>query len=221
LPIDESALDRKDEGAVGPAIRSVAVSQYGMTVGQSVSDGFVVATTFKLLRGGQIHVQPASGGLSAADALDVSVSTKFDMDVGIMAALGPLRVGGILRNVTRPEFGGDGGDFRLDRKARVGAALVRDRLPVPVNLAVDVDLNETETLMGEVRHTAAGVEAYVWERRVGVRGGVSVNTAGAGGTSASGGLSVMLQSGLYAEGAITRGSDPSREGWSLGLNVTF
>ncbi len=221
LPIDPPSGGREEGETVESGIRGVAISQYGVTVGQSVTDGFVVATTLKLLRSGQIREHDSTGGLGAAVALDIPVATRFDVDLGVMASFGPLRVGGTLRNLTTPEFGGGGGDLRLDRQVRLGAALVGDRLPWPVNLAVDVDLTEIDTALGDVRHTAAGAEGWLWGRRLGVRGGISVNTAGAGGESASGGLSVMLQSGLHLEGSLTRGSDPSREGWSVGLSVSF
>lgn len=219
-PIGDQAADREEDTS-GPAIRALAISQYGVTVGQSASGGLVLATTFKLLRAGQMQTAGASQGLGAAADLDVPVSTRFDMDVGLMATMGMFRLGGTLRNVTTPGFGADGGELELDRQVRVGAALVGDRLPWPVNVAFDVDLTETTSSVGDVRHAAAGVEGWIWARRLGLRGGVSVNTAGAGGEAASGGVSLQLQSGLHVQGAITRGSDKSREGWSLGLSVSY
>jgi hypothetical protein len=68
---------------------------------------------------------------------------------------------------------------------------------------------------------AVGVEGWLWQRRIGLRAGISTNRVGARGSAASGGVSVMLPSGLSFEGAITRGSDKSREGWSLGAGTTF
>jgi hypothetical protein len=210
----------REENTNGPGIRSIAVSQYGLTTGQTIAEGLVVATTLKLLRAGQLH-QESGGGLADAEALDVRVATRFDVDLGLMASVGPVRLGGTLRNVTAPEFGGGGGDLRLDRQFRVGGALVADRLPWPVNLAVDVDVTKTRTVLGDVRHAAVGGETWLWERRFGLRGGVSVNTTGNRGETASGGASVMLRSGLHLQGAITRGSDKTREGWSLGLSASY
>jgi len=219
--IGQEPADRQEGEAIEPGIRGIAVSQYGVTVGQSLSDGVVAATTFKLLRGGELRVGDPSGGLEAAAGLDVPVALRFDMDFGVLARIGPVRLGGTLRNVTTPEFGDGGGGLELDRHVRVGLAVVGEDLAVPVNVAADMDLTETETALGDVRHFAAGLEAWLWQRRLGARGGVSVNTAGPGGEAASAGVSLMLQSGLHLDGAITRGSDKSREGWSVGLRVSY
>jgi hypothetical protein len=218
--IDLEAPDRQEEEAGEPVIRGAAISRYGVTAGQSLTDGLVVAATLKLLRGGQIQLS-SNGGLDAADALDVPLSTKVDVDFGVMATLGRIRLGGTVRNVTEPDFGGEAGDLRLDRQVRVGGAFVGPDAGLPLTVAVDTDLTETTTALGEVRHASAGVEGWVWERRLGLRGGVSMNTVGPGGEAFSGGASLLFRAGFRIEGAITRGSDKSREGWSLGSSVTF
>jgi len=220
LSIDPESPDRQEEEANQQGIRAAALSQYGFTFGQSLSDGIVVATTVKLLRGGQIE-DGSGSGLDAADELDVSVVTRFSADLGLMVSAGPVRVGATVRNVNKPRFEDKGGDFRLDRGVRLGAAFVGREVQVPMTLAFDADLSEVDTPVGDVRHMAVGIEGWLWQRRVGLRGGISSNRAGAGGSAASGGVSVRLSSGLNIEGAITRGSDKSREGWSLGASTTF
>jgi hypothetical protein len=74
---------------------------------------------------------------------------------------------------------------------------------------------------GEVRRVAAGLEAWLLARRLGVRGGIGVNTTGAGGYAASGGLSLGVQQGLYLEGAVTAGSDRALAGWAIGLGMAY
>ncbi len=90
-----------------------------------------------------------------------------------------------------------------------------------VTVAFDADLTRTATLFGDARHVAAGAEAWLSRRRVGLRGGVSANTVGEAGTSASTGVSVAVRSRTYIDAALTVGSDRSREGWNVGLRVTF
>jgi hypothetical protein len=90
-----------------------------------------------------------------------------------------------------------------------------------VTVAVDADLSKTATAFGDARHLAAGAEAWLLRRRIGLRGGVSANTVGDASTSASTGLSLAVRSSTYIDAALTAGSDRSREGWNLGLRVTF
>ena len=84
-------------GAVGIApatLASTLVSSYGLTVGQSLGDHLVVATTLKLLRAGTRASVPASGAnpLDAADALDLPLARSGDLDVGALLRLGALRL---------------------------------------------------------------------------------------------------------------------------------
>jgi hypothetical protein len=48
-----------------------------------------------------------------------------------------------------------------------------------------------------------------------------MNTVGDGGRSLSGGISLTAGGGLYLDGALTKGSDASREGWSLSLRMSY
>src|SRR5689334_6980177 len=118
-----SPSGRQDNGAVGsdPSLRDFGLSQFGASVGQSLSRHFVIATTLKL-----------------ENALS---DTKPDFDVGVMGSFGPMRVGLTVRNVRQPTFGAGLDEYELARRARVGAALVHsspgkiDRIVV----AVDAD----------------------------------------------------------------------------------
>jgi hypothetical protein len=75
--------------------------------------------------------------------------------------------------------------------------------------------------MGDERHLATGVEAWLANRSIGLRAGVGVNTVGESRRSGSVGLSVGLRSGFFLDGQLTRGSDQARNGWGFGLRVTF
>ena len=181
------------------------LSQFGATVGQSVGNHLVVASTLKLVRAGETH---------------------GDLDVGAMAAIGHVRVGAVLRNIRESSFaaeaGTDGEALMLARQARAGIAFTA-RSPGTVSevtVAADADLTKTMTVVGETRHVTAGAELWLWRRSLGLRGGLSKDTVVDRG-SASAGLSLALRSGIYLEGHLTGGTDAARRSWGSGLRVTF
>ena len=221
LPSTETAgEDREDQRA---DLRALSVSQYGLTVGQSVGQGFVLASTFRLVRAGAASSRGRLGraGLDEAADLDVSVETKSDVDVGAMASAGSVRVGFSIKHLFQPEFETEDGSFVMKRQARMGVAFLTGG-PGSVDgltLAFDADLTTTPTAFGDVRHVAGGAE---WLGRwAGIRGGLSKNTVGDMTTAASAGASLGLGSGLHVDGAFTFGDDDSEKGWKLGGRLTF
>jgi len=160
----------------------------------------------------------------AAAALDVSLETKADLDVGAMAVWGPLRLGVSAKHLGKPGFGSGAGRLELERQARAGLAWVvgQPGAATVLTAALDADLTRTPTAFGDARHVAAGLEASMPRSRLALRGGVSTNTAGQGGTSASAGISLRLtKEAVYLDGATTFGSDRSRRGWAVGLRLTI
>jgi hypothetical protein len=230
-PISSNAADdpaRQDQSAASVDLRTFALSEYGATFGQSVGSNFVLASTLKLVRSGRAAAIDAGAGsardrLEAAGSVDVSAETETDLDMGMMATVGHVRVGVSVKHVKQPEFGEGESAFELKRQARAGVALIGGgRGPLSaIVAAVDLDLTRTATALGEVRHVAAGVEAWLLQRRLGLRGGVSANTVGDVGNSASAGISLGSRSGYYIDGALTVGSDKAREGWGLSLRLSF
>src|SRR5438132_11059542 len=77
------------------------LSQFGATVGESVSNHLVVASTLKLVRAGETH---------------------GDLDVGAMAAIGHVRSGAVLRNVRESSFAAEAG---TDEEAMILAGQAR------------------------------------------------------------------------------------------------
>jgi hypothetical protein len=199
-----SPSGRQDIGAAGSGLPSVDVglSQFGATVGQSLSQHLVVATTIKLV-----------------SALS---DTQADLDVGAMAEFSVIRLGIAVRNVREPTFGSGSSALAVARRARAGAALIApvrgmlDRLV----LAVDADLTTATTNGRQEREVAGGVETWWAGRRLGVRGGAGVNTA-TGGSFGAFGVSVVPYPRVNLEGAVMRGLDSTRDQWSFGLRVTF
>lgn len=200
-----SPSDRQDNGAVGsdPSVGEFGLSQFGATFGQSLTQHVVIATTFKL-----------------ENALD---DTRADLDIGAMGSFGAVRVGVTVRNVRQPTFGVGANAFELSRRARAGAALVHtasgplDRVVV----AMDADLTSSPIAGRDEREVAAGAEVWWKGRRVGIRGGGGFNTVTSGESFGAFGVTVVPYPRLNLDGAITRGSDSTRDRWSLGLRLTF
>jgi hypothetical protein len=191
---EQGSASREDEGVL---------SEFGASVGQSLGNHFVLAST--------LHLLHAEG------------DTNAGLDLGAMANFSGLRIGVTVKNVTQPSFGVGADRLDLRRQVRTGAALVgRGRGGVnQVALAVDADLTTTTTAAGDERHLAGGLELWMAQRRIGIRGGAAMNTIGETRSSASGGLSVAVRSGSYLDAQLTGGSDPMRKGWGVDFRVTF
>lgn len=219
-----TTVDRQDPAEIGSRVRAVSVSQFGATIGQSIGDRFVIGSTIKLLRAGGVSgVTADAEPLDAADDLDVDRRTRMDLDLGAMANLGHLRLGLAIRNLTEPDFGDGANRLTLERQARIGVAV----LSVPygafqgITVSADADLTTTETAVGDVRHVAAGVEGWLANGRLGLRGGVSANTVGDARPAASAGVSVSIVRGFRVNASRTQGRDRSVSGWSSSVSVAF
>jgi hypothetical protein len=203
FPISQMRPQTSTAGAPAGRQDQGVLSQYGATVGQSAGRHFVLATTLKL--------QQAFG------------DTHAGLDIGAMANFSGLRVGFVVKNVTEPSFGGGSDPLVLAREVRTGLAITgRGRGAMnQVTLSADADLTTVTTVDGDERHVAGGLEVWLAQRRIGLRGGISANTIGETRTAPSVGVSLAVRSGTYLEGALTTGSDPARKGWGADLRVTF
>ena len=233
-PIERAGADREDERAEVP-VRSLAMSQMGATVVQTLISGVHVGTTLKRLRGTvrvghEDSLAPPSDLLEKGEALDGGdVESRYDLDVGVMAVSGPLRLGAVVRNVREPEFvlAGSTSDatsarFRLPRQIRVGAAFDADSAGgLPLTVAFDLDVRVYATPSGERRMMAFGAEHWLLGRRVAVRGGGRVNTRGARERIATVGVTVATGAGLYLDGHAVRGGSTDERGWGLAARVSF
>jgi hypothetical protein len=148
--------------------------------------------------------------------------TSGDLDAGVMATIGRVRLGLTARNLRTPEF--SEGEERLDlsRQVRTGVSFRAGSAPgAELVVAVDTDLTTSHTAFGDLRHLAAGVETWVANRSVGVRAGIGMNTIGEPRRSGSVGASLAVRSGLYIDAQLTRGKDEARNGWGFALRVGF
>ena len=192
-PTGSASASREDQGVL---------SQFGATVGQSVGPHLILGSTLKL-----VH---ALG------------ETRADLDTGAMAALGRVRLGVAVKNLRHPEFSEGDRRLQLPRQVRVGASVkAGEPNRAEITAAIDADLTTTPTAVGDERHLATGVEAWLANRSLGLRAGVGMNTIGESRRSGSVGVSVGLRGGLYVDGQLTRGSDEARNSWGFALRVTF
>jgi F plasmid transfer operon, TraF, protein len=215
---------RQDDGGVAQ-VRSRALSQFGVSVDQSLWDHLVLGSTLKLIRAGQGSgsLDPSTDVLDQGDDLDLSQETHGDLDLGLMLAFPHVQAGLTVRNMTTPEFGEGNERFELKRQVRAGLAVLA-KSPgwiQALTVAADADVTRTATPFGDVRHIALGGEVWLAKRRVGVRGGVAANTIGERRTSTSTGVSVKTISGLYIDAARTFGRDETIRGWSTSGRITF
>jgi hypothetical protein len=225
-PLDPTAApaDGREDRTAGVVVRSRSISQIGPTILQTLLPGIHVGTTLKYVRG---TVRTAGGDPAgeAGDLLDAGEELeggdahgRFDLDIGVLATAGAIRLGAVVRNVRQPEFDG----FQLPRQFRVGAALDLERVEgPPLTIAVDGDAATYETTWGARRVLAVGAEQWLLTRRLGLRAGARFNQVGAKERTVTAGISVAARSGMYLEGHIVRGGTPEERGWGLATRVSF
>ncbi len=222
---DTAPSNRQDQGLAGVSLGSLSLSQFGITVGESVGGHLVVSTTVKLLRGHAAAeaVAAGDGSLARASALDGPGETHADLDVGVMARFGAARLGLAVRNLRSPVFGEGMSRMELRRRVRAGASVTTGPASVldSLTLAADADLTLNDTPFGRERRIAAGAEAWLLHRHVAVRGGFAATPAGSAPRSLSGGLSLTIWSGVYLDGFITGRDVEGRNGWGSDLRMTF
>ncbi len=225
----QARAGRQEEGT-DVRLQSLSASQAGVTLVQTLLPGVHAGATFKYERG-TLRSAIVPPGASASDLLDEGQDLEggdghstFDLDVGVLAVGGPLRVGAVLRNVRQPEFEGGPGmpAMRLPRQFRAGVAFDGGSAGmVPLTVAVDLDLRRYEVGTGERRVIAVGAEQWIVQRRVAIRGGGRFNTVGPQDRAATAGASVAVRSGLYIDGEVVRGGSDDERGWGLTARVSF
>ena len=233
-PTAQADAGREAEGAKVP-VRSLAVRQMGVSIVRTLVSGVHVGTTLKRLRGTlresrQDSLAPVSELLATGEALDGGdAESRFDLDVGIIAVAGPVRLGAVVRNLREPEFvlAGSTSDapstrFRLEKQIRAGVAFDPDGAGgFPLTVAFDMDMRAYATPTGDRRMMALGAEHWLLGRRIGVRGGGRVNTVGVRERIATAGLTVAAGGGLFLDGHVARGGSVDERGWGLAARVSF
>ena len=88
-------------------------------------------------------------------------------------------------------------------------------------IAADMDILRTETVNGDVRRFATGIEVWMARARTAVRSGLSFDTLGEKNVTGSAGISVAGPFGMFFDAAMLYGADTARNGLSLGASLTF
>jgi hypothetical protein len=191
-------------------VRALALSNFGVTVVQTVAPGVVLGTTARAVR----------GNLDGAEA-----TTTYDFDAGAMVSVWLMRFGVTGRNLREPTFESGDHVVRLNRQFRVGAALAPRALPTgvhgPFSLAFDAELTTTPDVRGDRRTAAVGGEYWFAGGLVGARGGFRWNTLNTSQSAFSGGATVRLPRSIFAEGQVTKEKEFDDPTWIIGGRLTF
>ena len=226
-PTGQPTVNRQDT-RTGVSMRSLAASQFGLTVVQSLLPGVHAGATLKYERG-TVRVGTGDGSRSDSDLLDAgedleggNANNEFDLDAGVIVVAGPMRFGAVMRNIRQPDLGTDAAPFVLPRQTRIGAAFDAEQTGgPPFIVSIDADVRRYATGTGDRRVVALGAERWLWTKRIAVRGGARFNTVGAEERAATAGTSVAVRNGLYLEGYVVHGGAEAERGWGLGTRVSF
>jgi hypothetical protein len=223
--IGASASDREEKSAV-VTDWSLSAGQLGATLVHTVASGIHVGTTLKYVWAKGLVEEltgPASSRVSewldlADDASGGAVHHNFDLDLGILAVRGPLRIGGLVRNVRETDVGA----VKIPRQGRVGIAFDASQISSRTLLvAVDADLGAYQTPFGDRRVIAVGAEGWAAGRRLGIRAGARFNTTGAGEQAYTAGASVAVRSGVFVDGHVGYGGTDAEGGWGISARASF
>ncbi|HEY3160817.1 MAG TPA: conjugal transfer protein TraF, partial [Vicinamibacterales bacterium] len=182
-PTGQDTANRQDTRA-DLSVRSFSASELGLTVVQSLLPGVHAGATLKYVRG-TVRAGADVGARATAELLDRGedleggdAENAFDLDAGLIAEAAAVRIGAVMRNVRHPRFGNDA--FELPRQTRVGAAIDAEKAGgPPLILSVDADVKTYATGSGDRRVIAAGVEQWLFAKRIGIRAGARFNRVGA------------------------------------------
>jgi hypothetical protein len=216
--------DRQDRQVL---VRTLVTSHLGVTVQHSVGDFLTLGATLKLVRGSVgMAVDEATSWetvFDRADSVERDGSTRGDVDLGAMFAAGRVRAGLVVRNTTAPSFGdeAEGPTATLERHVRAGVAWA-DRWPgiSRTIVSLDADFTRVPHPEGERRDIAAGVERWLRNQRIGVRGGVRASTVGDARPVVSVGGSYALRGGFYVDGFVA-GGNRDEMAWGLAARLTY
>jgi hypothetical protein len=200
---------RQTSKAGGGLTTSLITHHVGASLVQSIGERIDVATTIRF-----VHGEAAVGDLPGKG------SNTADFDLAAMVMLGRgVRAGVIVRNVLEPEFDTAALSIAvpLERQARAGVAWHGESSTV----AVDVDLLETESVLGPRRHVAIGGEQWFANRRVAARAGFRLNTTENALPAGAAGVTVRLTASIFADAQVTRGASDRDRGWGISLRYAY
>lgn len=219
IGVSYTQIDEVVLGA-GAAVDRFETRHYGLAMLQTITEGLVVGTTLKYVRGtvatGISSVATVGEALEAGADLDGRTTGAFDLDVSAMYDARVFRLGATIKNVRSPEFSGNSGQNRaLARKSRVGLAILPS---AGLTLAIDLDLDTADVPTGSQRMLAAGAE-YQVSPKVALRAGARRNLEGTKTTVGAAGASLALRPGTWLDGHVTMGRSHGERGLGLALRA--
>jgi hypothetical protein len=229
-PVDSTVTESgsREDRRAGVPVQSLAASQLGITLVQTLVPGLHAGATLKYLRGivrtGQEDSLLAAGTLlDRGDELDGGDSdSAFGVDAGLLGVAGALRAGVLVRNAVESELENAAGVVRLDRHVRAGVAYDAKAIGrPPLVVAIDADVTMATSASGDRRNVAIGVEQWLLNERLGVRGGARFNVVGAKERTATGGVSVVVRPGLFVDAHAIGGGREGDRGWGVAARVSF
>lgn len=242
-PFDPTVTESgsREDRRAGVPVRSLAASQFGITLVQSLIPGFHAGATVKYLRG-TVRTGIEDGSLAVGALLDRGDDFDggesdggFGVDIGLIGVGGSLRAGLLVRNAIEPEFenatgtapagaetGAGTGTVRLERQFRAGIAYDAAAIGGPrLVIAVDADVSTMAAAAGDRRNVAVGIERWLWHERLAVRGGARFNTVGAKERAVTAGLSAVVRAGLFLDAHVVGGGNEDDRGWGVAARVSF
>ena len=222
IPTGVAPPNRNLHGAAEVRLSSLTTHHAGITLVQSIFPSVAVGTTLKMVRG--VAASQLTAASTAKDAFDqeslpANGSSKFDLDIGVMASSPRLKGGLTLRNVTAPEFTTpERLALRLERQLRVGMSWMAAANWV---VASDFDLLVTHDAFGKRRDWALGVEGRIGSRLT-VRSGFNSNLADSDAVMEDGsarrysaGASFAVTQAIFIDGVGAAGGDRAGRGWGV------
>jgi F plasmid transfer operon protein TraF len=202
-----------------PLAKTFSVSQVGVTLLQTVTQGLVIGSTVKYERGavisGPVDGQTTKDALTAAADREGSTTGQFDADIGVMADLRRARVGLLVRNIREPSFGNEAdGAVTLRRQSRLGLAVLPSS---GLTLAMDLDLDTVDLRDGPRRMIAFGGEQRLG--RWAVRAGTRWSLAGPRRMVGALGGSALIRRGLWIDAHYSEGRLDADHGFGIALRM--
>lgn len=172
LDVDEARVT----GVNGERGQWFSSRHYGLSLLQTLTEGFVVGTTLRYVRSkaavGPVGTFFTEAALDEVRALPTQSSQSFDLDLSAMYDARVFRLGATVRNLRAPSLPAPGGESVVQfRESRVGLAI----LPKDgVTLAMDMDL-ETVVVAGTPYRLLAGGGEFRVSRAIVLRAGARRN----------------------------------------------
>jgi len=215
-----SALVSQPSGAVWT--QAFDTSDTAVTLLQSLTEGLVIATTLKYVRGTVVSnpaQEPITGDALAAASVEGGKSEgHFDYDLALMVDMKKLRIGWTIKNLRRSTFSdATGVSVSLRRQSRAGVAFLPNN---GLTLAIDVDLDTAALTDGLRRMIALGGEKRLGQRFV-MRGGIRMSLRGPRRQVVAVGASVALRQHAWLDGHYSQGRLDADRGFGLALRAGY